>query len=97
MSNTPKVKPLSKDKIIQALSDQNARLLEDNTVLTEALQKERTGDIKLPQAPSVGQYNRIVDWCNKIKNYYDSSVDAPVKEPVESTNLPQDTESASHA
>lgn len=77
MTATPK-QP-SKDKIIKSLTEQNAKLIDDNTTLTTALEKEQSGEIKLPMTPSVGQVNRVIDWVIKIKAYYASVKDVPEK------------------
>jgi hypothetical protein len=79
MSATPKQKKPSNRELIDALIEQNANLLAKVDALEAELQKERSGEIKLPMAPSVGQVNRIIDWVQKIKNYYASVGQVPEK------------------
>lgn len=79
MSAIPKPKPLSKNQIINSLTEVNAKLNEDLTLLADALKKEQEGEIKLPYAPSVGQLNRVIEWCQKFHDYYHSVKQVPTK------------------
>jgi dissimilatory sulfite reductase (desulfoviridin) alpha/beta subunit len=79
MSNTPKQKKPSNKQVIDALIQQNGQLITKVEALEAELEKERSGQIKLPMAPSVGQVNKIIDWVQKIKNYYASVGEVPEK------------------
>lgn len=79
------------NEVNKSLTQKVFDLSKENETLKAELEKERTGDIKLPMAASPGQYNVIVEWCLKHKAWYESAKPAPDK-----IAEPQDNESQSH-